>query len=55
MNGEGDGESLVDVDIGDVGEAGGEKVHEQVRRASGADPDGGSGEALEAEPPAADE
>lgn len=43
------------MDVGDVGESCGEEVDEEVQRAGGADPDGGSGEPLEAEPPPANE
>lgn len=40
---------------GDVGESRGEEVDQEVGGAGGADADGGACEALEAEPPRADE
>lgn len=43
------------MDVGDVGESSGEEMDEEVRGASGADFEGGSGEAVKAEPPVADE
>jgi len=49
---EGNGEAFVDVEVSETGEAGGEEVEEEV---SGADSEGGSGSAFEAEPAAADE
>jgi len=49
---EGNGEAFVDVEVSETGEAGGQKVEEEV---GGADSEGGSGSALEAEPAAADE
>lgn len=49
------GESLVDVDSGDVGETCGEEVNEKVRGAGSADSDCGACEALETEPARADE
>lgn len=55
VNGEGNGEAFVDVDGGDVGETSGEELDKEVGGAGGADSDGGAGETLEAEPPAADE
>lgn len=55
MKGEGNGEALVDVEAAEVGEAGGEEVEEEVGGGGGSDSEGGAGEALEAEPAAADE
>lgn len=55
MSWNGNGEALVDVNGGDVGESSGEEMDGEVRGASGADSDGGACEALEAEPPRADE
>jgi len=49
------GESLIDVDGGDVGETCREEVNKEVRGAGGADADGGACEALETEPARADE
>jgi len=55
VSGDRNGETLVDVDGGDVGETRGEEVNEEVRGAGSADADGGACESLEAEPARADE
>lgn len=49
---EGNGKAFVDVEISEIGETGGETVEEEV---GGADSEGCSGSALEAEPAAANE
>lgn len=51
----GKGKPLVDVDVPHAGEAAGEELEEAVGGAGRADPEGGAGEPLEAEPPLADE
>lgn len=53
--GERNGDALVDVNGGDIGEAGGDEVDEEVRGIGGADADEWSGETLKAAPPSADE
>lgn len=53
--GERNGDALVDVNGGDIGEAGGDEVDEEVRWIGGADADEWSGETLKAAPASADE
>lgn len=55
LNGEGNGEAFIDMNGGDVGETGSDELNKEVGGTGGADADGGSGEAFEAEPSRADE
>lgn len=46
----GNGEAFIDVEVGEIGKTCGENIEEEM---SGADSEGGSGSAFEAEPAAA--